>query len=368
MYNFYTYIVFIGLPNSQSQETITDLPVFMANDYYYKNAKTPRMLYFNEVLSDLHDSSNVLPKLVFEEYLFTEREYRWKRKCKLDQLSKELEFIMGENPACLGYYVKRMKKISRSNFSKMKAEVEKLRKMQEILSAEVNDITEENTKLYKQVIIRKGYENQNEYYTRILDRIINEQQKLNEFIEHGENLLKIGTCILPEKTKGKEHINRRKRENKRKVRKQKEKRLFTACEKLLKRLVSQETYIKCCPKIFSFNSQYRIKVEELLTNGLDSIRSRQELAAIKKLTASDFLETEAVEKLKNSYNKKFKSSISKLYIKSIEKSDLDEAESDTLEIQDILVDKESESSGDESDPFDLITVKVLGPDGLYVDV
>ena len=46
----------------------------------------------------------------------------------------------------------------------------------------------------------------------------------------------------------------------------------------------------------------------------------------------------------------------------MERSDENQAESETaLEIQD--VDKELKSTGDESDPFDLITGKVLGPDG-----
>ena len=81
---------------------IPDEPLFTKSDYFYKNAKTPRMLFYNEVLRELYSSSVALPKKKFEEYLFTEREERWKRKTKLDQMSKDIQYMMSENPACIG--------------------------------------------------------------------------------------------------------------------------------------------------------------------------------------------------------------------------------------------------------------------------
>lgn len=44
---------------------------------------------------------------------------------------------------------------------------------------------------------KNDYENQNEYCTRTLARIIDEQQKLNELFKLGESLPYIETDILP---------------------------------------------------------------------------------------------------------------------------------------------------------------------------
>ena len=140
----------------------------MQSDYYYKNAKTPRMNFFNEVIAELYVSAAVMPKKTFEDYLFTEREKRWKRKCKMEQLSKDVAFIKSDNPACLGYFMKRRSKLASSNLNFVKEEVQKLKKIHESYSSEIKHVTEENTNLYQHGIIRKGYEPQATYFRKYL--------------------------------------------------------------------------------------------------------------------------------------------------------------------------------------------------------
>lgn len=151
------------------------------------------------------------------------------------------------------------------------------------------------------------------------------------------------------------------------MKKQKEKRLLIACEKLLKRLVAPETFAKCCPNKFSFDSEYLVKAEDLLSDGLESIRPRQELAAIKKLSGSKFFESEATEIIKNVYNRKFKSTLSKSATSKDmkEESDMSEDNDDDNVIVEEIEQSISSDSDMSEDPFDFITVQYKDSDGDY---
>ena len=128
-----------------------------------------------------------------------------------------------------------------------------------------------------------------------------------------------------------------------------------ACSRLLQRLVSSDTYTKCCPEKFDIQPKYKVKESELLVEGLESIRPRQELKAIKKLSSCGFFEKGASELIKNAYNRKFKNTIGKPS-KEVNENFSDNSEDGVIEKQD------SSSSGEESDPFDFITVQMLTSD------
>ena len=150
----------------------------------------------------------------------------------------------------------------------------------------------------------------------------------------------------------------------------KEKRLLQSCSGLLQRLVPSSTYEKCCPDKFSTQPKYVIKESELRVDGLESIRPRQEIKAIRKLTSCGFFEEGASEVIKNAYNKKFKNTMSKQSnstSKDVIQHDDDESPSED-EARDEDLEASLSSSSEESDPFDFITVQLKTGDGYYIDM
>lgn len=97
---------FVVLPCS-SKEHIPDMLPYMKSKWFYSNPQHSRTKYYNEVLPGIYNAARPhMDETSFEAYLFRERAKRWETKTQIDKFEKEVNYLLSDNPACFGKYMR----------------------------------------------------------------------------------------------------------------------------------------------------------------------------------------------------------------------------------------------------------------------
>ena len=124
--------------------------------------------------------------------------------------------------------------------------------MQEQVKVEKQSIHESNDDIHKGNVLRKGYDEQNSYNAEMLKELHEMSESLRKEVGKAQGEIDILEKIfkkapLQKTTTGKSLKSRRKKENRKKVRKQRQKRLKNVCSSFVKFIFGEENFKRCFP-------------------------------------------------------------------------------------------------------------------------
>ncbi len=222
----------IVLPCSSKRAMPDQLP-YQKSKFWYENPQHPRTKYFNQILPGMFEARFHMSESGFESYLFKERSKRWEIKNKKEKVERKLNYMSSDdNNACFGKYLNPLSHVSPSDILNCERGVKELSSLEEEvlkekLSAEESygELFTDNGQIHVWAKEKKEYlESLIGELISLIDTIKDAKSKICVYLSPSYKAL---TQLNTSRRKA-SLVSRRKKENDRKSRNRKRKRMESA--------------------------------------------------------------------------------------------------------------------------------------------